>query len=110
MTTEQQRFIEALRDPKYKQTSGKLKRNECFCAEGLKCEIYRQLTGKGSWLTAGSNKDRFSFDNWAWGYNAPTEVDLYFAFPKQHDTSIIKMNDEGMTFPEIADKLEALVS
>lgn len=106
-------LIEALRSGKYKQTFNQLRNGDCFCAEGVACEVYRQQTSQAAW-----EGDTFLIlDELAgeqyWGAVMPPRVNEWLGvnheFVKyQGETrNLISLNDRyQLSFAEIADLLE----
>lgn len=92
-------LIAALRSGKYKQIRGRLSHGDCFCAEGVACEVYiaagKRLVKKlvGDYVMYGRSS-----------FVAPAVVRKYFDLPGD----LCLMNDsQRLTFAQIADKLEA---
>lgn len=114
--------VEALRSGDYKQTSGRLRRNEDkFCCLGVMCDKYHEITGDGRWTLGGLDeldifeagdiadvnyasgsdlpdvvRDWVGLKGWAGSYGNDTET-----------TSLMRLNDTGKTFAEIADIIES---
>jgi hypothetical protein len=85
-------LVAALRSGRYKQIRGSLKRGDCFCADGVACDI----SGLGEWLD-----DAYAMDDIHSGY-IPLEVMHHFKLT----TPLFRLNDrDRMSFAEIADRL-----
>lgn len=115
-------LVAALRSGKYTQTHARLKRTDGFCCLGVACDI----SGLGEWknFRHGSYEYVTKDDHAKSDTSLPLAVQEYFGFtssggyfgevnieqPKGrtgHDLfSLIAMNDDGMTFSEIADFIE----
>lgn len=105
-------FIEALRSGRYKQTQDTLRRGDCFCAEGVLCDVYRRHAKKGRWVRvsdSGSPWHLFSFrlDGGPGITVAPGTVDRWFGFGPEQPSRLIHMNDtRKLTFKQIARNIE----
>ena len=97
-------WVEALRSGRYEQTMEVLNRGDRFCCLGVACDIYRQLTGRGSWRDG-----RFFVDNITGLYTTlPDEVQSFFGLQDNigvyNTGSLAELNDlYRNTFDEIAD-------
>ena len=111
---------EALRSGKYLQIKGVLRRSDnCFCAEGVCCEVYRQITGLCEWFPPGNGFSVFHFgegEEHTYGSILPKYVKKWLGISdvlvKNADGFVIRIalstiNDNGMSFEEIADILES---
>ena len=80
-------FMNELRRQAHRQCTGALFRNGKVCALGLLLETFSRVTGRD-----------YTFDT-------SHAVDLALAwigFSQEHGSRIIRMNDSGISFPEIA--------
>ncbi len=117
------RLIKRLRSGKYKQAKKALRigplTDRCLCVEGLMCEMFRQDTGKGEWISRDWHGDYlFSLrgNSLADAYEtAPPEVYDHFGLPVPEECTsraydgvyeLNQLNDKGYSFPKIADVLE----
>lgn len=87
------RWVEALRSGEYKQGKLDFERNGRFCCLGVLCKI------------AGKPTNIDGQSNWGFIYEAfgPGEIDD----PEGRRWPLIRMNDGGRSFAEIADYIEA---
>lgn len=112
------KWISALRSGAYKKVTGVLKKvgknqNESFCALGVLCDIYQKEHVRG--LPEEPAKDD-------WGKNCVSIDDEKFHLPtrvmkwaglktktcsiRSENTNIPTLNDDGVSFKEIADIIE----
>ena len=93
-------WLAALRNGKYKQGIHFLrnKHNE-FCCLGVLCDILPE----GEWVTNGHKHYTFRADEEWVNSTLPTDIILKFNVPVR---TLIKMNDDGISFLEIADYIE----
>jgi hypothetical protein len=90
-------LITALRSGRYQQTKGALRRGDCFCVEGVACDV----SGVGKWddsfyVVAGERCCSAMLP----------QAENYFEF--RITLSLLDLNDkEGLSFAEIADRIEA---
>lgn len=115
-----QLWIRALESGQYKQGKSTLLNinpqngEECFCVLGVLTDLYRKVMDTGTWnkreslldgetpfMVGGSSMDFISLptvvQDWAgiWQVNPEVVID-------GKSTSISKLNDDGVTFPELA--------
>lgn len=89
------KWVEALRSGKYQQGRMALKNGDNFCCLGVLCDLY----DSSGWTPGGRFQDR--------GWEPPQSVRLWADFAESFK-GLIKMNDEEeLSFPEIADYIEA---
>lgn len=106
------KWVAALRSGKYKQGSGYLRQGVEFCCLGVLCDVYAKNV-RGRWRAVdGAVYKAF------YGYNI-TLPELVMAWAKLEDDgggdveisgkrdSLWSHNDNGRTFAEIADAIEA---
>lgn len=99
------KWVEALRSGKYTQTDAFLRRGDEYCCLGVLCDI----SGKAQW---GSISDYVNIFVPGGGLS-DTSGTLLESFtdsiglPRSVHDELYTMNDEGKTFPEIADYIEA---
>lgn len=43
-------LLEALRDSKYQQIIGRLRRGDCFCVGGVMCDVHHKISKRGKWV------------------------------------------------------------
>ena len=110
--TNSKKYIKALRSGKYEQTRSELKREDnCFCALGLALEVFRQETGKGTWVN--DDLHRFSLDGVRSAFIATDypQVREFFGFEdigvgwKHGDADLLELNGY-VSFPVLAEMLE----
>jgi hypothetical protein len=99
--------IEALRSGTYRQGIGWLRNHDRYCCLGVTCDIYHQETGRGQWRVFGFDGDPVALQN---------NVRNWIGFNSKDGPAIGRWrssafgNDKGMTFLEIADAWEALLT
>lgn len=104
-----QKWITALRDGSYKKITGFIRKNDCFCAQGVLCDIYSKEKGI-EWKLDIGHSGRFSIhDSWR---AAPSFVwewaGVEFIYDNQlKKDQVVWMNDQqNNSFSEIADWIE----
>ena len=88
------KWVAALRSGRYKQTQGVFKRHNCYCALGV---LHNEINGE--WVLDCND-----------GWVPDAGLDSYdlTGIPMEHLDEIVSMNDDdGKTFAEIADYIEA---
>lgn len=100
------RWADALRDPKYKQGTGRLRRGDRFCCLGVLCDI----SGLDIWKDHDFLIDEIGGPGCVY---LPRLIMEWSGIRTCHGecglTSLSKLNDTGKTFAEIADIIEAHV-
>ena len=105
-------WIEALRSGKYTQTKQCLKNDKGFCCLGVACEIsgLGQFEAKKEvleYLPDGNNVMGIVHKYLGESTELPEEVFTLMGLPySEFEQDLIKMNDDGISFSEIADYLE----
>lgn len=117
-----ERWIAALRSGDYERGHGALKRDGKYCCLGVACEVYRQMTGKGSWEQKSEEDTVFKAEDDLEAKSfLPIEVSQFFGINSRgahfHFTvskgerqfgCLTSMNDSGLfTFADIADFIES---
>ncbi len=111
-------WLAALRSGEYKQATGALRKDDCFCVFGVLCDIYSKKNNEpwkktNTTCTPGTHEIDGTTDcvpdqvyKWA-GIQVVFGVsDAFIDLPKVN--TIINLNDnDNKTFPEIADYIEA---
>ena len=90
------KWIEALRSGKYKQGKGFLKKGDCHCCLGVLCEV--------AGIKPEPDPDRegvYKYDGQP--FSLPPKLSMQFALLNQ--ANLINLNDAGVPFYVIADKL-----
>lgn len=126
MNTEiKQKWVDALRSGEYQQATGRLRSNDGFCCLGVLCDLYAQEPFNKGWVFKGEYEenplpqDYWYFDEesellppsvrqWA-GLNSNCP-DLRLEDEDEgywRDTTVAELNDDGTTFNQIADLIEA---
>jgi hypothetical protein len=113
------KWLAALRSGEYTQAQERLKTYEgCFCCLGVLTDLYNKETGKGEW-TPEDEGVVFSSGGDEEGTVLPDEVRIWAGLPicnpgvkvgdpdSPYNESLAELNDAGMVFGEIADKIEA---
>lgn len=110
------KVINALRSGEYRKTDGRLKRGDCFCAQGVFCDLLVKGKLAGSPKRAKWDKDVFRSPM---GYSGAVAPSFYkdALLPIDSLVKVISYNDDGLrtlkgeylesTFEDIADILEA---
>lgn len=101
------RWIAALRGGEYQQGKGRLRREESmgdsFCCLGVLCD----LVSKDGWHRTDNGSWKFVFGNdFGIGF-LPVPFRQAVDLPQKVTDQCINLNDNGDTFPVIADYLEA---
>jgi len=96
------KWAEKLRDPRTQQSRGALETNFGYCCLGVLaniCEVPKQLRNTGIWMD-------FKFGN---GFESASVVPTGFhGLTLRHINTLTVMNDtDGVSFPQIADWIEA---
>lgn len=99
------RFQAALRSGEFKQCCEHLRINNCFCWSGVACEIYRRETHNGKWWY-----NNFELVNQYYLTDMPIQVRDYFGLKSIWGScgtrSLVALNDDGISFPELADLMD----
>jgi hypothetical protein len=108
------RWVESLRSGNYKQTPGRLKTDDGYCCLGVLCELSSHFHGWTSPLVESHNNKITrsylpSFSNCSsYGRSfLPEEVERAAVLPNEVSHRLVRMNDTGSTFAEIADYIDA---
>lgn len=108
MTPQQEALIAALRSDRYVQGRDQLRSSDvsgkpCLCILGVACEV----SGLGKWDKRPGESWNYELDDGrSYVSAAPLSVRLHFNLPP----GIASLNDEGVSFGELADYLEAIWS
>ncbi len=106
-----QRWVEALRSGQYKQGSGGLKINNCYCCLGVLCELHRQDFPGEKWQRDYENSSRFGYIL-RHAVNYPVEEISAWAglslSISVYDL-LADVNDSGADFPTIASLIEEML-
>lgn len=112
LNTNAQKWVEALRSGEYTQTRGQLKDYSRFCCLGVACDLFMKETGRGYW-----NGDIFYAEDGG-EYEASLLMPPIMHWLGLEDRSggyvsnsaprsLASQNDDGKSFSEIADIIEA---
>ena len=100
-------LVKALESGEYAQISHCLckigEKYDYFCAMGVACNIYQLETGKLA-VTEDSLKEYLRYNGSV--LYAPSSVLHYFGFLEEQKTSLMRKNDIGASFDEIAKHLK----
>lgn len=118
ITEHRARLVEALRGGDYIQFRGALKIDDGeavqHCAAGVACEVYRKLTGRGTWTrlawTENTHRSLYRFDegNHRATHMLPDQVRAFFGFTRREEREIVRLNDwHQEDFDAIATFIEA---
>ena len=88
------KWLEALRGGTYTQAREKLRTDEGHCCLGVLCDVI----DPSKWGKA--------LDWDGWDSRLPLEINRSAGIPCEIEALLIKMNDEGSSFAEIADYIE----
>jgi hypothetical protein len=112
------RWVAALRSGEYEQGRGQLREGKSFCCLGVLCDIYQKEQGKGHWQDLQENglyefaDDEIGLD---WSEVLPDHVMEWagmcttagtFAMGEEFNTLVELNDDDGSSFPQIADTIE----
>lgn len=105
-------LVAALRSGQYVQTRRCLadapvsaEAPSCFCVIGLACE----LSGLGWWRRSIVTEFAYVMEGGRrFTLNAPDEVEDFYGFSPTEANDLVRENDKGATFEELADFIEAL--
>lgn len=102
-----QKWINALRSGNYKQTYGRLKHNDAFCCLGVLCDI-SQLSSweKEEPLFGIGIRERYIVDHEQAYTKLPSIMKFSYGISDLDEIHLIKMNDSGRSFEEIAKYIE----
>lgn len=103
-------WIAALRSGKYAQATGALRTSDGFCCLGVLCDLngvkWTLDEGDGSFIALGATEILpLSIQEWA-GLNSNSGI-IPFREVAGRDHELSALNDNGKTFSEIADIIEA---
>jgi hypothetical protein len=97
-----QKWVDALRSGKYQQAQGHLRNGDSFCCLGVACDI----SGIGTWTESG-----YSINHYGSYKLLPKEVRNWLGLKdisgSYGATHLAWENDQGKTFEQIADLIEA---
>jgi len=108
------KWVKALRSGEYTQGRGTLRKNDKFCCLGVLCDLYMKEDTNSSWRTKFKDDVEETF-NFISGKESksdtlPNEVvewcDLDHTNPDTKKGAIAKLNDDGISFEELADIIE----
>ena len=112
-----ERWVQALRSGQYKQGQGELRPDQdSYCCLGVLCDLYRVEQGRGEWRADCTQRSAFqvpgedfievetavlplAIANWAGIQDVAGEI-------SGTSDSLAGLNDEGATFPELANLIE----
>lgn len=105
-------LVKNLRDSKFTQVSGVLRKfskddQNLFCAEGIICESFRELTQEGNWKfnVTDNNSYRFMLKDVAYAATAPDEVMDFFFCGDIKAGTFMDLNEAGVSLKYIAEKI-----
>ena len=102
MNANAKKWVEALRSGKYEQTTGSLTTpsRDKFCCLGVACDLYAKEHGKPKFRNQGL-LPKYTKE-WLGLQTSDGFHDV-----GSYSVSLAEMNDEGSSFAEIADRIEA---
>ena len=100
-------LVEALRSGKYQQGFERLRDGNRFCCLGVACDI----SGLGEWYKFTYLEEKYSLPDEVIDYYGFNSTGGYFNifsenYIEDEDISLIRKNDSGSSFEEIADIIE----
>jgi hypothetical protein len=102
-------WVQALRSGDFTQGRNRLRTEDKFCCLGVACELHRKLRPGGAWLENGHGVLTYLGGDSI----MPSQVVAWLGLEKGNDNpimqgkqSLAEYNDQGATFPEIADLIE----
>ena len=101
ITENRRRWVEALRSGDYKQGWHVLRHSNLFCCLGVACDI-----ADGEWDKVDGEEDAWEFDNETYTLSPRMRAEL--GLTAEQVQQLITLNDNGDSFEEIADHIEAL--
>jgi hypothetical protein len=114
-------WVDALRSGKYKQGRKRLRHAGRHCCLGVLCDVYQQVTGKGSWQwvlgSMGFMLPRVGGGSWFDATVLPDRaLPRWVGFPDEgfdwnlgvltDSSSLTQLNDDGSDFGAIAEEIE----
>lgn len=115
------KWVEALRSGKYKQGSGQLRQDDCFCCLGVLCDIYIKTTNTGKWEPILNSEGQFVFSvnkaesetgvltesvsSWS-GLGEEKSGNPSIKINGVFHSTLASLNDNGISFKKIADLIE----
>jgi hypothetical protein len=96
-------WIKALRSGKYKQTIGSLRNSKGFCCLGVLCDLASKDGGPKWEQGYGTN---MSFDGHQCLLPNPIHHFVFDAAESHDPRGLVRDNDSGRSFAEIADRIE----
>jgi len=106
LASQQVQLVRMLRSSTFVQANGRLRKGSCFCFGGLLCEAYRRATGRGRWIHATTGWS-FALGSHESNVLVPREVCEWSGFTNETLDFLVLLNDQGATFPELAQRIEA---
>ena len=108
MNKNARKWVEALRSGKYKQYQGALNYRDSYCCLGVACEVAMANGVKLTKITAPRKLTRYGEAGDI--YALPPEVMKWLGIKTPHGsypgTDLVRINDSGAPFAEIADTIE----
>jgi hypothetical protein len=110
-----QAWLTALRSGEYSQAKDRLKTRTGYCCYGVLCDLYQKAHPETSrWVEGGVDatfiiNPSLEADSEPMSTMPNETVMMWAGLPKPNDLSITtlsEMNDEGATFPQIANRIE----
>ena len=93
-------WIAALRSGLYKSTQRRLRLNDSYCCLGVYCDIYDKSLWKKS-----THSDAYLYLDII--DKLPLGIQLDLGLSDAQQSQLIYMNDQGISFDEIADQIES---
>lgn len=100
------KWLEALRSGKYDQTTGQLRDGNCFCCLGVLCDVFNPngwegVTGTREWSYGEGPDEQHEVGV------LPHDFKVTYGIGGDVESRLIEMNDDGQTFSQIANYIEA---
>ena len=110
-------WVTALRSGEYPQALGRLRSDDAYCCLGVACELFRQMYGEGEWeddtdIGASHFSIGIAIEEGILPDRVRDALGLADSEGGYYDngdgiSSLIKLNDDGTTFAEIAGIIES---
>ena len=108
-------WVDALRSGEYKQGTCKLRTDDKYCCLGVLTDLYFKKTGQGSWTDTPYCKGIFYFncESGSDDQHLVSEIkgwaglESFCPLSKEKRKALTELNDNGMSFEDIAEIIEA---
>lgn len=104
MALTRETWVAALRSGEYEQTTGQLRSDTGFCCLGVACDVNDPTL----WQRHAGGVVEFSYSDPIKTAYLPEALLVQLNLRSGEEDILTKMNDDGVSFAEIADYIEAL--